>query len=157
MSKQTKIEIWVGLFVLLTIACVAFIALQVSNFSAVKEKPSYQVEALFSNIGGLTVRAPVKVSGVVIGRVADISIDPISYRAKVKMNIYNQYNDLPADSSASILTSGLLGSQYIGIEIGGDDEVLTNGSRVDYTQSALVLENLIGQFMVKLTEGGGDK
>lgn len=156
MAKQSKIEIWVGFLVLITLASMVFIALKVSNFSAIQERPSYQVHGLFSNIGGLTVRAPVKISGVVVGRVSDIQIDPVSYRAKVVMDIYQDYNDLPLDSSASILTSGLLGSQYIGIEIGGDEEVLVAGGRINYTQSALVLENLIGQLMVKLTDGGAE-
>lgn len=154
MTRQVKAEIGVGLLVLLTLVSMVFIALKVSNFNAMQDRPSYQLEALFSNIGGLTVRAPVKVSGVTIGRVAEISIDPISYRAKVLMDIYNDYDDLPMDSSASILTSGLLGSQYVGIEIGGDEQVLADGGRFDYTQSALVLENLIGRLMVSLTEGG---
>lgn len=154
MSRQIKIETWVGFLVLITMASVVFIALKVSNYSAVQDRSSYQVYGLFSNIGGLTVRAPVKVSGVVIGRVTDISIDPVSYRAKVTMAIYQDYDDIPLDSSAAILTSGLLGSQYIGIDIGGDMDVLQAGDRIHYTQSALVLENLIGQFMVRLTEGG---
>ncbi|HEY9018042.1 outer membrane lipid asymmetry maintenance protein MlaD [Thiomicrospira sp.] len=154
MTRQVKAEIGVGLLVLLTLVSMVFIALKVSNFNAMQDRPSYQLEALFSNVGGLTVRAPVKVSGVTIGRVAEISIDPISYRAKVLMDIYNDYDDLPMDSSASILTSGLLGSQYVGIEIGGDEQVLADGGRFDYTQSALVLENLIGRLMVSLTEGG---
>ncbi len=154
MSRQVKIEIWVGLLVLMTLIAVAFIALKVSNFSAIQDRPSYQIHALFSHVGGLTQRAPVKVSGVVIGRVASIEIDPISYRAKVTMDIYNDYADLPQDSSASILTAGLLGSQYVGIEVGGEEDVLKPGDRINYTQSALVLENLIGQLMVKLTDGG---
>lgn len=154
MTRQVKAEIGVGLLVLMTLISMVFIALKVSNFNAMQDRPSYQLEALFSNVGGLTVRAPVKVSGVTIGRVAEISIDPISYRAKVVMDIYNDYNDLPMDSSASILTSGLLGSQYVGVEIGGEEQVLADGGRIDYTQSALVLENLIGRLMVSLTEGG---
>lgn len=154
MTRQVKAEIGVGLLVLMTLISMVFIALKVSNFNAMQDRPSYQLEALFSNVGGLTVRAPVKVSGVNIGRVAEISIDPISYRAKVVMDIYNEYNDLPIDSSAAILTSGLLGSQYVGVEIGGDEQVLAAGDRVNYTQSALVLENLIGRLMVSLTEGG---
>lgn len=154
MTRQVKAEIGVGLLVLMTLISMVFIALKVSNFNAMQDRPSYQLEALFSNVGGLTVRAPVKVSGVTIGRVGEISIDPISYRAKVVMDIYNDYNDLPMDSSASILTSGLLGSQYVGVEIGGEEQVLADGGRIDYTQSALVLENLIGRLMVSLTEGG---
>lgn len=156
MTRQVKTEVWVGLLVLITLASMVFIALKVSNFSALQDRPSYKVDALFSNIGGLTVRAPVKVSGVVVGRVTHISIDPISYRARVEMAIYQDYNDLPTDSSASILTAGLLGSQYIGIEIGGEEEVLAEGERIYYTQSALVLENLIGRLMVSLTDGGSE-
>lgn len=154
MTRQMKVEIGVGVLVLMTLVSLVFIALKVSNLSAIQERPSYQVYALFSNIGGLTVRAPVKISGVVVGRVASISIDPQTYRAKVVMDIYQDYGDLPTDSSAAILTAGLLGSQYVGLEIGADETVLSAGSRINYTQSALVLENLIGQLMVKLTEGG---
>lgn len=154
MTRQMKLEVWVGLFVLMTLASLVFIALKVSNLSSIQERPSYQVYALFSNVGGLTPRAPVKISGVVVGRVSSISIDTQTYRAKVTMDIYQDYGDLPTDSSAAILTAGLLGSQYIGLEVGGDDDVLAAGSRINYTQSALVLENLIGQLMVKLTEGG---
>jgi len=154
MQRQAKIEIWVGAFVLMSIAALIMIAFQVSNFSTWKEKPSYQVSALFDNIGGLKVRAPVKMSGVVIGRVTDISVDPVSFKAKVDMSIDQTYNQLSVDSSASILTSGLLGDQYIGIGIGGDEEVLTDGSQFEFTQSAIVLEDLIGQFLVKFSEGG---
>ncbi len=154
MKRQAKIEIWVGAFVLMSMAALIMIAFQVSNFSTWKERPSYQVSALFDNIGGLKVRAPVKMSGVVIGRVTDISVDPVSFKAKVKMNIDQTYNQLSVDSSASILTSGLLGDQYVGIEIGGDDEVLTDGSQMEFTQSALVLEDLIGQFLVKFSDSG---
>lgn len=154
MKRQAKIEIWVGLFVLMSIAALVMIAFQVSNFSSWKDRPSYQVSALFDNIGGLKVRAPVKMSGVVIGRVTAISVDPVSFKAKVSMDIDQTYNQLSIDSSASILTSGLLGDQYIGIEIGGDEEVLAQGDQIELTQSALVLEDLIGQFLVKFSEGG---
>lgn len=154
MKRQVKIEIWVGAFVLMSVAALLMIALQVSNFSTWKEKPSYQVTALFDNIGGLKVRAPVKISGVVVGRVVDISVDQVSFKAKVSMTIDQTYNELATDSSASILTSGLLGDQYIGIEIGGEEEYLENGSQLEYTQSALVLEELIGQFLVKLSDSG---
>lgn len=152
MQRQTKIEIWVGAFVLMSIAALLMIALQVSNFSTWKEKPSYQVTALFDNIGGLKVRAPVKMSGVVIGRVTDIGVDPKSFKAKVTMRIESTYDELSIDSSASILTSGLLGDQYIGIGIGGDMDYLADGSQIEFTQSAIVLEDLIGQFLVKFSD-----
>ncbi|WP_321324638.1 outer membrane lipid asymmetry maintenance protein MlaD [Thiomicrorhabdus sp.] len=154
MKRQAKIEIWVGAFVLMSILALVMIAFQVSNFSSFKEKPSYQVSALFDNIGGLKVRAPVKISGVVIGRVTNITVDPRSFKARVSMKIDKTYNDLPMDSSASILTSGLLGDQYVGIDIGGEEEVLKNGSEIELTQSALVLENLISQFLVKFSDSG---
>lgn len=154
MKRQMKIEIWVGAFVLMSIAALLMIALQVSNFSTLKERPTYQVTALFNNIGGLKVRAPVKMSGVVIGRVSDIAVDPVSFKAKVTMNIEQTYNELSEDSSASILTSGLLGDQYVGIEVGGAEDYLQNGSQIEITQSALVLEDLIGQFLVKFSESG---
>jgi len=154
MKRQAKIEIWVGAFVLMSILALVMIAFQVSNFSAFKEKPSYHVHALFDNIGGLKVRAPVKMSGVVIGRVTDITVDPRSFKARVNMKIDETYNDLPLDSSASILTSGLLGDQYVGIDIGGDTDVLKNGDDIELTQSALVLENLISQFLVKFSDSG---
>lgn len=154
MKQKTTMEIWVGALVLMTIGALLMIALQVSNFTALKEKPSYQVTALFSNIGGLKVRAPVKLSGVVIGRITAITIDQKTFKARVWMEIDKQFNELSADSSASILTSGLLGDQYVGITPGGDIDYLENGSEIEYTQSALVLEELIGQFLVKFTEGG---
>lgn len=154
MKRQAKIEIWVGAFVLMSILALVMIAFQVSNFSSWKEKPSYHITALFDNIGGLKVRAPVKMSGVVIGRVTDISVDPVSFKARVSMKMESTYNELPIDSSASILTSGLLGDQYVGIEIGGDEEYLQEGSQLDLTQSALVLEDLISQFLVKFSESG---
>ncbi|CAN8142782.1 intermembrane phospholipid transport system, substrate binding protein MlaD [uncultured Thiomicrorhabdus sp.] len=154
MKQKTTMEIWVGALVLMTIAALLMIALQVSNFTALKEKPSYQVTALFSNIGGLKVRAPVKLSGVVIGRVTNITIDQKTFKARVWMEIDKQYDELSYDSSAAILTSGLLGDQYVGITPGGDFEYLEDGSEIEYTQSALVLEELIGQFLVKFTEGG---
>ncbi|WFE68890.1 outer membrane lipid asymmetry maintenance protein MlaD [Thiomicrospira sp. R3] len=155
MSRQVKFEVWVGILVLITLLSTLFIALKVSNYSALQNKATYQVDALFSNVGGLTVRAPVKISGVVVGRVTGIAIDPVTYRARVVMDIYREFDDLPTDTSAMILTSGLLGSQYIGLEVGADDELLEEGSRIYYTQSALVLENLIGRLLVSLTEGGG--
>jgi len=154
MQRQLKIEIWVGTFVLMSIAGLLMIAFQVSNLSTWKDKPSYQVNALFDNIGGLKVRAPVKMSGVVIGRVTNISVDQRSFKAKVEMEIEQTFNELSIDSSASILTSGLLGDQYIGIEVGGEEDYLMEGSDIEFTQSALVLEELIGQMLVKFSESG---
>jgi len=157
MGRQAKIEIGVGVLVLLSIIALFVIAMKVSNFADLaQDRPTYTLKAHFDNIGGLKVRAPVKLSGVVIGRVASIGIDRSNYRALVTMRIDKAYQ-LPLDTSASILTSGLLGDQYVGLEPGGDDEYLADGDEIEMTQSALVLENLIGQLMVKLTDSGDKK
>ncbi len=157
MDRQAKIEIGVGLLVILAVAALFMIAMKVSNFSAMlQDRPTYTLKAYFDNIGGLKVRAPVKLSGVVIGRVSAISIDPDNYRALVTMRIDRAYQ-LPLDTSAAILTSGLLGDQYIGLEPGGDEEYLADGDEIEMTQSALVLEDLIGQFLVKMSDDGGEK
>lgn len=152
MKRQLKVEIWVGAFVLMTLVSLVVIAFQVSNFNNWKEKPSYEISGLFSNIGGLKVRAPVKVSGVVVGRVTDISVDKQTYQARVKMSIFKEFSDLPVDTSGAILTSGLLGDQYIGLLPGSDEAFLKEGDQLDLTQPALVLEDLIGQFLVKFSE-----
>jgi len=153
MNRQLKFEIGVGVIVLMTIVALIFIALKVSNFSSIQERPTYQVTALFDNIGGLKKRAPVKLSGVVIGRVTNIAIDPRTYQARVYMDVDQQYNNLPADSSGAILTSGLLGDQYVGVTPGSEEDYLVAGSSLEFTQSALVLEELISQFLVKMSEG----
>lgn len=152
MNRQAKFEIGVGVLVLMTIIALFFIAMKVSNFTALQERPTYQVSALFENIGGLKKRAPVKLSGVVIGRISDISIDATTYKARVLMEIDQAYNNLPLDTSAAILTSGLLGDQYIGVTPGAEEDFLKQGDRLEFTQSALVLEELIGQFLVKMSE-----
>ncbi|QBZ83004.1 putative phospholipid ABC transporter-binding protein MlaD [Hydrogenovibrio crunogenus] len=154
MTRRKIIEIWVGVFVLLAMISLIMIALKVSNFQGLQEKPTYQINALFSNIGGLKVRSPVKISGVVVGRVSDISVDKTTYQARVKMQIYKDYDELPLDTSASILTSGLLGDQYIGLEPGADDVYLREGDQLDLVQPALVLEELIGQFLTKFADSG---
>lgn len=154
MTRRKIIEIWVGVFVLLAMISLIMIALKVSNFQGLQEKPTYQINALFSNIGGLKVRSPVKISGVVVGRVSDISVDKMTYQARVKMEIYKDYDELPLDTSASILTSGLLGDQYIGLEPGADDVYLREGDQLDLVQPALVLEELIGQFLTKFADSG---
>lgn len=152
MKRQVKFEIGVGILVLITIIGLFFIAMKVSNFTSLQDKPTYQVSALFENIGGLKKRAPVKLSGVVIGRVANISIDPVTYKARVLMDIDEGYDNLPFDTSAAILTSGLLGDQYIGVTPGAEEEYLQQGDQLEFTQSALVLEELIGQFLVRMSE-----
>lgn len=136
----------------MSLMALSYIAFQVSNFSGWKERPTYEVSALFDNIGGLKTRAPLKLSGVVIGRITAIEIDPVSFKARVYMSIDQDFNQLPMDSSVSILTSGLLGDQYVGLDPGGDEEVLEAGSEIEMTQSAMVLEELIGQFLVKFSE-----
>lgn len=154
MNRQKIIEVWVGAFVLFALASLVVIALKVSNFQGLVDKPTYQVNALFSNIGGLKVRAPVKISGVVVGRVEEITVDQSTYQARVIMHIDKDFNELPIDTSASILTSGLLGDQYIGLSPGADDLYLTDGSHIDLVQPALVLEELIGQFITKFSDSG---
>lgn len=152
MNRQKKIETWVGAFVLMSLIALTVIAFKVSNFQGLKDRSTYQISALYMNIGGLKVRAPVKISGVVVGRVSSIKIDPQTFQARVAMNIYTEFNNLPIDTSGSILTSGLLGDQYVGLEPGGDEEVLKEGDQLDLTQPALVLEELIGQFLTKFSD-----
>lgn len=155
MQSTRKMEFWVGLMVIIALLATLFMAVKVSNFgqmAGLQESQSYRVTAYFTDIGGLKPRAKVSMGGVVIGRVAGISLDTSNFKALVQIDINSQFADIPADSSASILTSGLLGDQYIGIEPGGDDENLEEGSRIAYTQPAMVLEKLIGQFLVKLSE-----
>lgn len=153
MIHRKVIEIWVGAFVLLALVSLAVIALKVSNFQGFQDKPTYQINALFSNIGGLKVRAPVKISGVVVGRVDAIYVDKLTYQARVIMNIDEDFNELPIDTAASILTSGLLGDQYIGLDPGAEDIYLKSGDQLDIVQPALVLEELIGQLLTKFAGG----
>ncbi len=154
MDKQVKLEIGVGILVVLAALALFMVALKVSNFSTVmQDRPTYTLKAHFDNIGDLKVRSPVKLSGVVIGRVTSIEVDRTNYRALVTMHIEQGYQ-LPLDTSAAILTSGLLGDQYVGLVPGGDEEYLADGDELELTQSALVLEDLIGQLMVKLADGG---
>lgn len=142
-----SLEILVGLFVSLCIAALFFLALQVSNFSDLQDNGSYTINAHFENVGGLKSKALVSMAGVPIGRVTAISFDTENYDALVTMRIDARYNNLPSDTSASILTSGLLGDKYIGLSPGGLDEFLQEGDSIELTQSALVLERLISQFL----------
>ncbi len=155
MQATKKMEFWVGLMVLLTIIATLFMALKVSNFgqmAGLQERDSYRLMAQFSDIGGLKPRAKVSMGGVVIGRVHHIELDSKTFKAVVHMDMDSRFAQIPLDSSASILTSGLLGDQYIGIEPGGEEENLKEGSVITFTQPAMVLEKLIGQFLVKLSE-----
>lgn len=150
-------DIWVGLFVALGLLALTLLALHVSNLLSLPSGKGYLVTAEFDNIGGLKVRAPVKLSGVVVGRVQNISIDPQSFRAVVSMNIESNYSIFPKDSSAAIYTSGLLGEQYVGISPGAEDAVLKSGDRIALTQSAIVLETLISQFLFNKAAEGDKK
>lgn len=143
---RDKTDFWVGLFVLLGILALVFLALRAGNLSSFSLAPTYQVQADFDNLGGLKVRAPVKSSGVVVGRVSAIQFDNATFQAKVTLDLESRYT-FPEDSSASILTSGLLGEQYIGLTPGGEDKNLAQGTRIQYTQSAVVLEELISKFL----------
>jgi len=151
---KNKTDFWVGLFVLLGALALAFLALRAGNLSAFSFTPTYTLTAQFDNVGGLKVRAPVKSAGVVVGRVTGIQFDNEQFQAIVKLEIEKPYL-FPADSSASILTSGLLGEQYIGLEAGGDERNFADGQRISYTQSAIVLENLIGQFLYRMADNAG--
>ncbi len=155
--NRATIDLWVGFFVALGLAALLFLALKVGNLSATDVGETYVLQARFDNIGGLKVRAPVKSAGVVVGRVAEIKFDAENYVALVSMRIDKRYR-FPRDTFATINTSGLLGEQYVGFEPGGDTEMLAAGDTVKKTQSAMVLEKLISQFMFgKAAEGEGKK
>lgn len=143
---REKTDFWVGLFVLLGAIALVFLALRAGNMSSFSFAPTYQVQAHFDNLGGLKVRAPVKSSGVVVGRVSAIGFDNVRFQAVVTLDLESKY-EFPTDSSVSILTSGLLGEQYIGITPGGEDKMLAQGNTIQYTQSAVVLEELISKFL----------
>jgi len=157
MMEKKALEFWVGLFVLAGILALVMLAFKVGNLTTADVSNAYTVEARFENIGGLKVKSPVTMAGVRIGRVSGISFDKKTYQAVVELSIDGRYKNIPDDSSVSILTSGLLGEQYIGITAGGSEDYLKQGDKILLTQSALVLENLIGQVMVKLTQGSDSK
>jgi phospholipid/cholesterol/gamma-HCH transport system substrate-binding protein len=151
-----KTDWWVGLFVLLGAVALAFLALRAANLSSFSFAPAYTLSAKFDNIGGLKVRAPVKSAGVVVGRVSSISLDGKTYQAVVHLNMDKRFS-FPLDTSAKILTSGLLGEQYIGLEAGGEETSLANNGTILYTQSAIVLESLISQFLFNTAEKQGSE
>jgi phospholipid/cholesterol/gamma-HCH transport system substrate-binding protein len=151
--KQTRaVELGAGLFVLLGVGALFFLTTQTTNMSAYATA-GYELVGRFDNVGGLKVRAPVTLAGVTVGRVVSITVDPEQLRAVVRMKIDPAYDRLPDDSDAAILTAGLIGGQYIGISPGGSDRYLADGDELQFTQSALVLEELIGKFLVRAGQG----
>jgi phospholipid/cholesterol/gamma-HCH transport system substrate-binding protein len=154
---RTLLDLWVGIFVAIGIAALFVLALKVGNAGTTfNTGATYRINAEFDNIGGLKVRAPVKSAGVVVGRVEDIQFDGKKFIARVTLNVDKRY-EFPKDSSVSILTSGLLGEQYVGLDAGGDSAILKDGDTVKLTQSAVVLEKLIGQFLFNKAAEGGSK
>lgn len=155
--NRSALDLWVGIFVAIGIAALMFLSLKVGNLSSAHMSDTYVLRAKFDNIGGLKVRGPVKSAGVVVGRIADISFDSNTYEAVVSMNIDGRYR-FPKDTFASIYTSGLLGEQYVGLDVGGEEQMLKPGDVIAKTQSAVVLEKLISQLVFsKASEGQQQK
>ncbi len=152
--QRSKVDVWVGLFVLIGVAAILFLALQSANLLNLSFEKTYQVTAKFDNAGGLKPKAAVKSAGVVVGRIEAIRFDDKSYQADVVLALESRYA-FPKDSSLKVLTSGLLGEQYVGIEPGGDEKNLAQGDVIRQTQSAVVLENLIGQFLYSKSADAG--
>jgi len=154
--SRTTLDLWVGFFVAVGLGALLFLALKVGNMASSNSGDTYAIHAKFDNIGGLKVRGAVKSAGVVVGRVTEIRFDPEAYLAVVTINVDSRYK-FPRDTFATINTSGLLGEQYIGFEVGGDTAMLKAGDTIKKTQSAVVLEKLISQFMFnKAAEDGGN-
>ena len=149
--ERTTLDLWVGMFVVAGVAALVVLALKVGNLSTYNVSETYQLEAYFSNIGGLKPQASIRSAGVLVGRVTKITLDTERYEAKVVMSIDKRYQ-FPKDTFANILTSGLLGEQYIGLMPGGDEKMLANGEELKKTQSAVVLEDLIGKFIYNKAE-----
>jgi phospholipid/cholesterol/gamma-HCH transport system substrate-binding protein len=152
---RKSIDVWVGLFVLLGAVSLLFLALKAGNMSTISFSKTYAIVGKFDNIGGLKPQSPVKSAGVVVGRVGEISFDDKTFAALVRLDMNPAYK-FPKDSSLKILTSGLLGEQYVGIEAGGDTNNLVEGDRITRTQSAAVLEDLINQFIYSKAAEGKD-
>jgi phospholipid/cholesterol/gamma-HCH transport system substrate-binding protein len=151
--QRSKNDLWVGLFVLIGAAAILFLALQAANLLNLSFQSTYRVDARFDNIGGLKPKSAVRSGGVVVGRVESITFDDKTFQARVTLALESRYH-FPKDSSLKILTSGLLGDQYIGIEAGAEDKTLGAGDVISSTQSAIVLENLIGQFLYNKAADG---
>jgi phospholipid/cholesterol/gamma-HCH transport system substrate-binding protein len=155
--ERTTLDLWVGAFVVAGIAALVMLAMKVGNLGTYNMSETYQISAYFDNIGGLKTKAAIKSAGVLVGRVTDITLDTERYEAKVVMSLDKRYQ-FPKDTFADILTSGLLGEQYIGLMPGGDSEMLQNGGQIKKTQSAVILEDLIGKFIYsKATEPANTK
>lgn len=154
--NRSVLDLWVGIFVAIGIAALLFLALKVGNLSSTHMSESYVLHAKFDNIGGLKVRGPVKSAGVVVGRITDINFDAKTYEAVVTMNVDGRYH-FPKDTFASIYTSGLLGEQYVGLDVGGDEQMLKPGETIAKTQSAVVLEKLISQLIFSKASEGQEK
>jgi phospholipid/cholesterol/gamma-HCH transport system substrate-binding protein len=157
--NRSAIDLWVGIFVAIGFGAIVFLALKVGNLLTLDRTQGYRIEANFDNIGGLKLRAPVKVAGVLVGRVENVRLNPKTYEALVTMRVDNQYS-FSRDTIASINTSGLLGEVYVGLDAGGDSVMLKDGERITKTQSALIMEKLISQFLFDKAAdpaGGGSK
>ena len=157
MQQTRSIEMGTGLFVLLGMAALFFLTTQTTGSNSLSGSDTFEVTARFDNVGNLKNRAPVRMSGVTIGRVTSVRFDPDTLVAEVKLEIESQYDRIPEDSDAGILTSGLLGSQYIGLQAGGSDLSLQEGSEIEFTQSAIVIENLISKYLFKEDSGSDEK
>ncbi len=151
--ERTTLDLWVGMFVVAGIGALVVLAFKVGNLSTYNVSDAYQLQANFSNIGGLKSQASIKSAGVLVGRVTGITLDNKQYEAKVVMSIDSRYQ-FPKDTIAKILTSGLLGEQYIGLDPGGDTEMLKGGEVIKQTQSAVILEDMIGKFVYSKAESG---
>lgn len=156
MMSRKMLDLWVGVFVAIGLGALLFLSLKVANLSSFSGGPTIQVKARFDNIGGLKVRAAVKSAGVVVGRVTEIRFDNQTFEAEVVMSLDGRY-EFPRDTSAKILTSGLLGEQYVGLSAGGDMVNLKAGDALKITQGAVVLENLISQFLYSKAAEDGEK
>jgi phospholipid/cholesterol/gamma-HCH transport system substrate-binding protein len=157
MQQTRSVELGTGLFVLLGLAALFFLTTQTTGSDTFSGSETYKVSARFDNIGSLKSRAPVSMSGVTIGRVTSVRFDPEQLNAEVIFEIDKQYSQIPDDSDASILTAGLLGSQYIGLQAGGSDTYLESGSEIMFTQSAIVIENLISKYLFSQSSDGAKK
>jgi phospholipid/cholesterol/gamma-HCH transport system substrate-binding protein len=147
MRANYKVELASGIFLLLGIAALVWLATSATDYGQDIGKETYTISARFTNVGDLRDRAPVKIGGVTVGMVESISLDPVSFEAVVQMNVASRFNEIPSDTGASVLTSGVLGDRYIGLDPGGAPDMLEDGDELFITQSALVLEQIIGKYL----------